>query len=350
MSDECDAHRPYSQQPRRNSLTPSMKRERPMLRSSPLAGTSYSADGAGNVVEHTSALEEEITRRRTGLPGLNGDELARLAALPSSSLSISTYASPNTSRKGSLETTEDPYAPRRARPSFISLSPQGSRPGSRGSLVPPTPTSPTNSPALRERHSSPHLAAAAKPNPPESGPGPANWMTAAPSPSFSRMGVHGSGVVMPVKAFSRAGERIKLKSTPGQPGGDSTRPDAHPGASTKPRSLKSFRSMSRLLLGNDATEHERDVPPMPTSISPPGPRSYASSSESSSPTSPTTPNDSTRSHRQLIPLIADTEPPLFSDGAAATGLAEDQVGPEEKEGAGRMRRLLSKVRKWRTQS
>ncbi|KDN44329.1 hypothetical protein RSAG8_05593, partial [Rhizoctonia solani AG-8 WAC10335] len=152
-------------QPRRNSSTPSMLRDRPTLRSSPLAGSSFSADGAGNVVEHTSALEEELARRRTMLPGLNDEELAMLAASSPSSLTpaLSFSSSPNPSLKGSVETTEESQSPRRARPSFISLA-QGPRPGSRGSLAPPTPTSPT----LRARHSSPHLAIIADPSPPDS--------------------------------------------------------------------------------------------------------------------------------------------------------------------------------------
>ncbi|KAL5639534.1 hypothetical protein ACGC1H_006232 [Rhizoctonia solani] len=348
--DESDAQRPYSERPRRNSFTPSMKRERPMLRSSPLAGPSFSADGAGNVVEHTSALEEEMARRRTMLPGLSDDELAKLAATPPSpSAPPSPFStSPNLSRKGSLERTEEPQTPRRARPSFISLSPQGSRPGSRGSLAPPTPTSPT----LRARHSSPHLAAMPEPNLPDSGPGPANWMTAAPAPSFSRMGARSSGVVMPVKASSRAGERIRLKSSPNQPAGTAarpaTRPATQPAASTRRRSLKSFRSMS-ILRKNGAAEHEREVPSMPAIIPPP-PLSSASSFEStptSSLASPITLSDSIhdKAHRQHAPSIAgsDLEPPLFSE-------TTNQVGLEEKESAGRMKRLLSKVRKWRTQS
>ncbi|CAE6474848.1 unnamed protein product [Rhizoctonia solani] len=344
--EQSDPQRPHSGRPGRDSFTPSMKRERPILRSSPLAGASFSADGAGNVVEHTSALEEELARRRTMLPGLSDDELAGLAASsPSSSVpTLSFSSSPNLSRKESLETTEEPRTPRRARPSFISLSPQGSRPGSRGSLAPPTPTSPT----LRARHSSPHLAVIPEPNSPDSGPGPANWMTAAPAPSFSRMGVRGSGVVMPVKASSRAGERIRLKSTPDQPAGITARPATQPGASTKRRSLKSFRSMS-ILRKNGAAEHEREVPSMPAIIPPP-PLSSASSFESiptSSLASPITLSDSIhdKAHRQHAPSIAgsDLEPPLFSE-------TTNQVGLEEKESAGRMKRLLSKVRKWRAQS
>lgn len=334
-----------------------------MLRSSPLAGASYSADGAGNVVEHTSALEEEIARRRTMQVGLNDEDLSRLANIsPTSSSStpaLSYASSPNPSRKGSIETIEDLQAPRRARPSFISLAPQGSRPGSRDSLVPPTPTSPT----LRARHSSPHLAVNTKPSPPDSGPGPANWMTAAPTPSFSRMGVRGSGVVMPVKASSRAGEQIRLKSTPNQLGSVTTRPNTQPGASTKPRSLRSFRSMSRILGGNGAAAGEKQVPSMPTASSLPGSRSRASSFEaggcescaSSSPTSPTTPNDivDMKALRKFGsvrgPAIADpnTGPSLFSEDAGVAGAVRDQVGLDEKETAGRVKRIWTKVRKWR---
>ncbi|CAE6501968.1 unnamed protein product [Rhizoctonia solani] len=345
--EQSDPQRPHSGRPGRDSFTPSMKRERPILRSSPLAGASFSADGAGNVVEHTSALEEELARRRTMLPGLSDDELAGLAASsPSSSVpTLSFSSSPNLSRKESLETTEEPRTPRRARPSFISLSPQGSRPGSRGSLAPPTPTSPT----LRARHSSPHLAVITEPKLPDSGPGPANWMTAAPAPSFSRMGVRGSGVVMPVKASSWAGERIKLKSTPNQP----ARPVTQPTASTKPRSLKSFRSMS-ILRKKALVEHEREVPRMPTTVSPPSPQSSASSFQSTPTPSLASPitlsdafNDKVHGQRSPIhaPSIAgsDSGPSLFSE-------TTNQVGPEEKEGASRMRRLLSKVRKWRAQS
>ncbi|KAH7337825.1 hypothetical protein B0J17DRAFT_664354 [Rhizoctonia solani] len=355
--DESDTHG----QPRRNSFTPSMRRERPILRSSPLAGASFSADGAGNVVEHTSALDEEIARRRTMLPGVNDEDLARLAKLSPSTPALSPSSSPSPSRKGSLETTDESQ-PRRARPSFISLAPQGSRPGSRDSLVPPTPTSPT----LRARHSSPHLAVTAKPSPPDSGPGPANWMTAAPTPSFSRMGVRGSGVIMPVKASSRAGEQIRLKSTPNQPGSITTRPKTQPGSSTKPRSLRSFRSMSGILRGNGASEHDKQVSSMPTSISPSGSRSRASSFEvgvredsaSSSPTSPTTPDDAIdmKGHRHFGsmrgPAVADydTEPSLFSEDAGVTGVTRDQAGLEEKESASRVKRIWTKVRKWRAHS
>ncbi|CAE6471338.1 unnamed protein product [Rhizoctonia solani] len=344
--DESDGRSPHSQQPRRNSLTPSIRRERPALRSSPLAGPSYSADGAGNVVEHTSALEEEIARRRTALPGFNDEDLARLANLPPSTPALSHSSSPNPSRKGSLETTEEPQT-RHARPSFISLEPQGSRPGSRGSLAPPTPTSPT----LRARHSSPHLAVTANPKP---DPGPANWMTAAPAPSFSRTAVRGSGVVLPVKASSKAGERIRKKSTPNQLASAMAKPDAQVQHSTKPRSLKSFRSMSRILRGSGTNEHEREIPPTPTPLSPRIPRSRASSFESgaSSLDDPVTPDESDNKDRGRFssartPAIADPDakPPPFSERIEAAGLPAEKLALEG--GGGGVKRLWSKVRKWR---
>ncbi|KAJ1300951.1 hypothetical protein OPQ81_003377 [Rhizoctonia solani] len=254
MSDEGDTRRLSGQKPRRNSLTPSMRH------------------GAGNVIEHTSALEEEIAHRRAILAGLNDEDLSKLAALPSpsSTPALSYPSSPNPSRRGSLEAIEDPHTPRRARPSFISLAPQGSRPGSRDSLAPPTPTSPT----LRARHSSPHLPSNVKPNPEL---GPANWMTAAPVSSFSRTGVHGSGVILPVKASSRAGEQIRQKSTPNRPVTVAAKADTHSQSSPKPRSLKSFRSMSRILRTNSTAEYEEGAPAMPTSPASPSRRSYSSS-------------------------------------------------------------------------
>ncbi|KAG8731103.1 hypothetical protein FRC11_005141 [Ceratobasidium sp. 423] len=344
ITSQSDARRPHDQQPRRDSLTPSMRRERPALRSSPLAGPSYSADGAGNVVEHTSALEEEIARRRTALAGFSDEDLVKLAHLPPSTPALSHSSSPNPSRQGSLETTEDPQT-RRARPSFISLEPQGSRPGSRGSLAPPTPTSPT----LRARHSSPHLAVIANPKPEL---GPANWMTAAPAPSFSRTAVHGSGVVLPVKASSKAGERIRQKSTPNQPASTTGRPNTQPQSSAKPRSLRSFRSMGRILRGNETTEHERAVPPTPTPLSPSGPRSRASSFDSGAssladPVTPDKPNTKDRGHFSSMrtPAISDPgeKPALFPEGVGVAGVPAEQLSLE----GGRMKRLLSKVRKWR---
>ncbi|KAF8686569.1 hypothetical protein RHS04_00061 [Rhizoctonia solani] len=242
---ESDAYRSHGQQPRRNSFTPSVRRERPQLRSSPLAGASYSTDGAGNVVEHTSALEEEIARRRSMLPGINTDDLARLAMLSPSTPALSYSSSPSPSRQGSIELNTEHQGPRRARPSFISLAPQKSY----ESLAPPTPTSPT----LRARHSSPHLGIEAKSSPlhttptSSAGPATANWMTAAPSPSFSRVAARGSGVILPVKASSRAGQQIRMRSNPSRPATSADLSSAEPQSLPKPQSLNSLRPMSRLL-------------------------------------------------------------------------------------------------------
>ncbi|CCO34126.1 hypothetical protein BN14_08218 [Rhizoctonia solani AG-1 IB] len=353
---QSDARGPHGQHPRRKSFTPSMRRERPQLRSSPLAGASYSADGAGNVVQHTSALEEEISRRRSMLPGINAEDLARLAALPPSTPALSYSSSTNPSRQGSMEIALEPQTPRRARPSFISLAPQNSS----ESLVPPTPTSPT----LRARHSSPHLAVVAKPSPidPSPGPGPANWMTAAPAPSFSRIGVRGSGVVLPVKASSRAGEQIRLRSNPNRPAAIAATSSTQLQPPTKSRSLKSFRSMNRIIRGNTEAE-DKEAPAVPISLSPPNPQLRANSFESKvshreaqydKPTLhlsvPVAPSDSIRSEQQSVPTTANSS--RFSEDAevGVVGLVEGQSKLGDKAGEGRVRRLWSKVRKWRAHS
>ncbi|CAE6464676.1 unnamed protein product [Rhizoctonia solani] len=350
---QSDSHRPHGQHPRRKSFTPSMRRERPQLRSSPLAGASYSTDGAGNVIEHTSALEQEIARRRSMLPGINTEDLARLAALSPSTPTLSYSSSPNPSRQGSMEITSEPQMPRRARPSFISLAPQSSC----ESLVPPTPTSPT----IRARHSSPHLAVVAKPSPqnPSPGPGPANWMTAAPAPSFSRMAVRGSGVVLPVKASSRAGEQIRLRSNPNRPAAIAATSSAQSQPPTKPRSLKSFRSMSRIFQGNAEAEDDRAIPAVPVSFSSPGPQSSASSFESGvshredrshkrAPHSPVpvTPNGPISSERQPVPAIAESS--RFSEDAeeGIVGLAQGQSKLGDRGSESQVKRIWSKIPKW----
>ncbi|KDN33923.1 hypothetical protein RSAG8_12990, partial [Rhizoctonia solani AG-8 WAC10335] len=117
--------------------------------------------------------------------------------------------------------------------------------------------------------------------------------------------------------------------------------------------------MSRIIRGNSATEHEMEVPHVPALVSPSpsSPRSRGSSFEevSSSPASPITPTGSinAKAYGQLglmhTPDIVDPDlgPSLFSDDAGATGIAGDHIRLEEKEGGSRVRRLWSKVRKWR---
>lgn len=312
-SDEPHKHRPHS-------LTPSVRRgERPPLRSSPLAGPSYAADGVGNVIQHSSALEEEIARRRrSGL--LNEDDIVGLDAL----------STPALSRKASADIDEPTGSPRRARPSFISLTPAPSRPGSRGSIStrPQTPQSPSpaSSPMLRTRHSSPHLAADAEADklqpavPPR--PSTADWMTAAPAPSFSRLAARNAGVVLPVKADSRAGDRIRRKSTPASP--RPPKPTSQPA-----RSIKSFRSMNRLFKGPE------EVPPVPAVVTPGSGRSRASSIASR------TSLGDVKLHVPATPTD-DSDPKVVIHVSEPLGQIDKE--PEmEPERQGRVKRLWAKV-------
>ncbi|KAG8712647.1 hypothetical protein FRC09_019621 [Ceratobasidium sp. 395] len=221
-----------SQRPQ--SRLPSPRRERPPLRSSPLAGPSYASDGAGRIVQKSSALDEEIARRRSMLSvGLDDAELARLASLSHSpTISVEAFPSvPGPSRQNSTSDAsgesgghlgEETSAKRKARPSFISLAPPGSPTHSHLAPLPAPPP-------LRNRHSSPNIARSASldtnpplpplpttSNTPDSNSG-ANWMTAAPTPSFSRTAIHSRGVVLPVKADSKSAQRIRRKSMPSAP-------------------------------------------------------------------------------------------------------------------------------------
>ncbi|QRV98572.1 hypothetical protein RhiJN_26591 [Ceratobasidium sp. AG-Ba] len=335
-----------SQQQRPNSLTPS-RRDRPRLRSSPLAGPSYASDGAGGIVEQSSALEEEIARRKSLLvAGLDDEELARLAALshsPTGSLSIpgNDPVPPVPSRQNSSDSsTGDGHAipSRKARPSFISLAPPASPTGS--SLQIPAPPA-----TLRNRHSSPNIARAASLDAP-SQPLPtapvtdktANWMTAAPAPSFSRSSMHTRGIVLPVKADSKSGQRIRRKSMPSAPASHlrhhqalappvpvpslsgqirmaetETEVDVDiegrgQGQSIRPKkSSRSLRSFFRH--EHEEKDKDKDVPPVPL-LPPPGLRSRASSTSSSSVQMPPTPNDSAV---HLPPVSPQTQVPHDND-------------------------------------
>ncbi|KAG8742416.1 hypothetical protein FRC10_001550 [Ceratobasidium sp. 414] len=292
---------------RPSSLTPSPRRERTPLRSSPLAGPSYASDGAGGIVQQSSALDEEIARRRSHLlVGLDDAERARLASL-SYSPRVSVEAPPTPSCQNSTSGSSGESAghegeKRRARPSFISLAPPGSPTHSATQLPAPLP--------LRSRHSSPNIARAASldvPSPPlpitptsdKNADSSANWMTSAPTPSFSRSAMHSRGVVLPIKADSKSAQRIRRKSMPAAPASSRhlskpaipTLPGSHTtpnqtrhdhdqveieprgqGQSIRPkkstRSLRSVRSLGRMFRHEHHDEKEvvpaLPVPPLPT--------------------------------------------------------------------------------------
>ncbi|KAF8752070.1 hypothetical protein RHS01_07711, partial [Rhizoctonia solani] len=243
---------------------------------------------------------------------------------------------PSPSRQGSIELNTEHQGPRRARPSFISLAPQKSY----ESLAPPTPTSPT----LRARHSSPHLGIEVKSSPPHAtpassaGPATANWMTAAPSPSFSRVAARGSGVILPVKASSRAGQQIRMRSNPSRPATSADLSSAEPQSLPKPQSLNSLRPMSRLLRVNGATENDKDALTVSDSRPSPGCQSRASSFRSGvaheevesrrhTPHSSdlATPNGSTSYEQRPVPAVAESS--RFSEDAEMEGT---QVQPSSK--------------------
>ncbi|KAG9094537.1 hypothetical protein FRC07_011291 [Ceratobasidium sp. 392] len=211
------------QRPR--SPLPSPRRERPPLKSSPLAGPSYASDGAGRIVQQSSALDEEIARRRSHLfVGLDDEELARLASLSHSpARSVETFSSvPGPSRQNSTSDSSaeasigEAPSKRKVRPSFISLAPPCS-PSLSSQLPAPPP--------LRNRHSSPNINLTQRPasldaplpplptRPRTADNQNANWMTSAPAPSFSRSAMHTRGVVLPVKSA----QRIRRKSMPSAP-------------------------------------------------------------------------------------------------------------------------------------
>lgn len=239
-------------QARRNSLAPSSRRERPPLRSSPLAGPSFSADSGGNVVQHGSVLEEEITRRRSLLPPVTDDGSVSPPTPTLSPSIISTNAT--SSRRGSMDETGASL--KRARPSFISLSPSSPRNSVVFALPPLDPQFPHPSSLVRSRHTLTQISSATDPNNKPT----ADWMTVTPAPTFSRLGMHGPGVVLPVKASSRAGEIIRRKSVSGPRSTEGSTSGARTMGS---RSLKSFRSMSRLLRTKGEDHSSEKAPSMP---------------------------------------------------------------------------------------
>ncbi|KAG8697496.1 hypothetical protein FRC08_006488 [Ceratobasidium sp. 394] len=292
--------RPHTS-PGPGSLTPSPRRERAPLRSSPLAGPSYASDGAGGIVQHSSALDEEIARRHLSVEP--DAERARSASPNSPSVSVEGFSAlsrQNSTSDSCGESAGHGGGKRRARPSFISLAPPGSPSHSAGAtqLSPP--------PSLRSRHSSPNIARAASLDVPSpllpttpTVDSSANWMTSTPTPSFSRTAIHSKGVVLPIKADSKSAQRIRRKSMSGAP--SSSRhssqpgivpvpelPESHPtkhdqdqaeiteprgqSQSIRPkkstRSLRSVRSLGRMF----RHEHQQDdkdappllVPPLPT--------------------------------------------------------------------------------------
>ncbi|KAG8695658.1 hypothetical protein FRC08_007629 [Ceratobasidium sp. 394] len=285
---------------RPGSLAPSPRRERAPLRSSPLAGLSYASDGAGGIVQHSSALDEEIARRHgSHLSVESGAERARSASPNSPSVSVKGFPVPsrqNSTSDSCGECAGHEGEKRRARPSFISLAPPGSPSHSAGAtqLSPPPP--------LRSRHSSPNIARAASldvPSPPlpttPAANSSNNWMTSTPMPSFSRTGIHSKGVVLPIKADSKSAQRIRRKSMPSAPPlskpaimpvpalpeSHTAKHDQNQAEITEPRgrdqsirpkkstrSLRSVRSLGRMF----RHEHQLDdkdappllVPPLPT--------------------------------------------------------------------------------------
>lgn len=329
-----------------NSLTPSPspRRERPPLRSSPLAGPSYASDGAGGIVERSSALGEEIARRKSLLvAGLDDTELARLASLSHSPTTSVEIVPPVPSRQNSSDSsTADSHGipKRKARPSFISLASPSSPSHPSAHLPAPTPT-------LRNRHSSPNIARSASldapsPSPPlpttPSSDKDANWMTSAPAPSFSRTSIHARGVVLPVKAASKGGQRIRRKSMPSAPAShfrmqqapvpplpvpvaprQITKADTENeseiegrGQGQTIRSKKSTRSLRsvRSLFRHEHEEKEKDLPPVPPL---PYSRSRASSISGASVQMPSTPPDSTAFPSITSPRLATQVPNLTLD-------------------------------------
>ncbi|KAF8604817.1 hypothetical protein BDV93DRAFT_605741 [Ceratobasidium sp. AG-I] len=389
-ADTAESHPPASSSRSRRS---SARRQRPPLRSSPLAGPSYAADSVGNVIQHGSALGEEIAWRRSQLhAGLNDEELARLAALSDSvpmpstlhSASVSTDALP--SPKGGSDASDHSLHPpvRRARPSFISLAPPSPGPTSPGPdsapLEPPSP------PTLRARHSSPNIAREA--SRPSSAPGPSrprdhvidkpagHWMTAAPAQSFSRGAIHSAGVVLPVKASSRSGQRIRRKSLPAKPSRAVSKPSSPTSESHSPtspvskpevtqptlsskkstRSLRSLKSISRMFKPEEEhgqPAHQEPVPPVPALPSPlPLSRTSSTSGHSSmggpsTPTAlsmPSSPTANRSGHLHVLnPSAAQSKFSVDEPDVMQAELGMDVGGAGKEVGTGRVRKLWAKV-------
>jgi hypothetical protein len=362
---QVEPSNPYSQS-RRSSLTPSF-RQRPPPRSSPLAGPSFSVDGVGNVVKRASALEEEIIRRHSQLIQFNDEEIIS----PSTpSLSPGSTNAPS-SRKVSIE---EPAVARRAHPSFISLGPSSTC----SSLILDIPSSPQRtSQMLRARHSSPHISAPADnsdSNPAVSSPAAASWITATPIPSFSRRNVYHSSVVLPIKAASRTGEQIRRKSTAYTQPAKSTPVPITTTTHIKPetwsvrsRSLKSFRSMSRIFRGGKDQHHDKEASPVPTTRAP-RLQSHRSSAASGmlyeqvkahvpatpsgpAPVSPLTP-DTPVAVGRFGPLCASPEPQTepessrfsLDEDSKPTSIINETDTKGEKGPEGRMKQLWAKVK------
>ncbi|QRV84516.1 hypothetical protein RhiJN_12532 [Ceratobasidium sp. AG-Ba] len=319
-----------SQQQRPNSLTPS-RRDRPRLRSSPLAGPSYASDGAGGIVEQSSALEEEIARRKSLLvAGLDDEELARLAALSHSPTGSSRYqeTTPRRTRDSVPESSAVVHLARAASISYWLIAAN-----TRSS-------SDTSQPSFITQHRARRIPRRSFSTPPNS---PCHRQDRKLDDScprtliFSVIHAH-PGIVLPVKADSKSGQRIRRKSMPSAPASHlrhhqalappvpvpslsgqirmaetETEVDVDiegrgQGQSIRPKkSSRSLRSFFRH--EHEEKDKDKDVPPVPL-LPPPGLRSRASSTSSSSVQMPPTPNDSAV---HLPPVSPQTQVPHDND-------------------------------------